>query len=173
MKAVTLLLIFHLSLTLFCQDKYNYYEITILSGAGYFGVTKIQLQYEGLFCRSFIGDGATYKEKTSFIKMKNLDYSKVLQIYSIIHDSVLMDVDSIIKENSSLTSPSYYMRIRLFDLIEDECYFIKYRKYNKTINELIVLLNDLVPDKYKRHYQIKNWVYNRWVVYNRKDEKKN
>lgn len=144
------------------------YEITILSGPGTYGTTVVRYLFEGMILRTnisskyhtktkiknFIVDNTYSNIKTmkDFISSEQFSYKKVLQLFEYIHKNNLMNLD----DYQYTPNPYYpfYIDIRILDMNSGKFVSYKYNEYCPLFDELIALVNDLVPKEYKREYQI-------------------
>lgn len=130
------------------------YEVTIQSGAGTYGQTSIKFQLEGMLLRTMVKDekNNTIERKVDFIPIKQIDSRKMLNLFAYIYSNNLMKLDY------ECTPNPYYpvdMQIRILDMNGDNYVQYCYNKYHPLFDELIVLMNNLVPKKYRKIYQTK------------------
>ncbi|MCO5259952.1 MAG: hypothetical protein M9916_07400 [Crocinitomicaceae bacterium] len=159
-----------------------HYEVTILSSSGTSYSSKIQLQKEGLLISRWDRKKSNWKIK--FIKRKRLNKLlefrgfEIERLFFHIKDEKIMDMSDIeapdlidtigIVADSNKTYANYvnksyredrgYMSIQISDLVEDRCLYLKYGYYDERIDKLIDMVNELVPKKYRKEFQINKWV---------------
>lgn len=130
-----------------------FFEITIQSGTGVYGVTSIKLMYEGLLLRTFKEDhDGSYKTLKKLIDLKTLDSAQILVIFKLIEDKGFMSF-----ENRTVSNPHYSppIVIRILDLNRNEFNVINYDTFNVDLDELLVEMNKLVPRELNHIYQTK------------------
>lgn len=127
-----------------------FYEILVQSGSGDYGTVNIKLLNEGLVLSSGKETVFGQKSKIKFCRFNKIESSKLLNLFQYIcKNNMFMDFED---QSNNDFQP---IKIRIYDLNEEVGKNFTYSKYNEKIDGLLVLLNELIPEKFQDDFHVK------------------
>lgn len=133
-------------LTSFNQHSYKFDTVYIEKG----GLQSIRLTNEGLICKAV---NMNLKQSIRFFKMSKLDHYKLLTIELKVNQFMTLELPDLIDDSKIETSSSPIQLKIINQKNFKEITWIDGE--NKDLDEMIKLVNNLIPEKYRDFYSIK------------------
>ena len=153
-KLIILLKIFLTSHYMFSQDsqELNFIEVQYKEGYTIYGTVSVRLAFEGMILRIH----KKRKECIKFIQFDKLNKNKLIKLMEYVNYSNLMSKKLV--SNDTLCPQSRHGSTRRFtfvDILKEKSNFIDMECFDEELNQVLKLLNDLIPIRYRKKFSVK------------------
>lgn len=154
MKAIFLPFLFFLFNGAFSQPNIDFVEIRVNAGPSIYGSTSIKLIREGLICRTYIMKKNEEKEIIKFFSFSELDKGKFIELQNYISENNIVNIGQLEVPDSIIVSHHNPIKISFIELNNNDFSTVLYQYCNPEMDNMIVLLNALIPKKYCSIFRI-------------------